>query len=140
VLLLKIKNLSLKYRLPLRTETSVASLNLVPWNPHSFSANLRTSDPELGLHHTQPARKNFIFYIHYSTLLHLSPLRFHCARMLGSNPGMLRLSHRQPDSLTTRLERSTCSNLCIRFYSISKSGPVFMELKYQEKLSVTNAL
>jgi hypothetical protein len=48
-----------------------------------------------------------VFYVHYSTLLHLPPLRFHCVggrRMEGPNPGLLRLWHWQPDALTTRLD------------------------------------
>ncbi len=31
------------------------------------------------------------FHVLYSSLLHLPPLRFHCVRMLGSNPGLMRL-------------------------------------------------
>ncbi len=48
----------------------------------------------------------FSFYVLYSTLLHLPPLRFHCVglsksrRMMGSNPGLLWLWQWQPDALT----------------------------------------
>jgi hypothetical protein len=43
----------------------------------------------------------FFMYVLYSTLLHLPPLTFHCVQ--GSNPGQLRLWHRLPDALATRL-------------------------------------
>jgi hypothetical protein len=44
------------------------------------------------------------FYALYSTLLHLPPPQNPlCQKMLGSNPGLLRLRHWQSDSLTTRL-------------------------------------
>jgi hypothetical protein len=45
-----------------------------------------------------------IFYVQYSTLLHLPPLRFQCRRMLGSNPGQLRLLHWMSDALITGLD------------------------------------
>jgi hypothetical protein len=45
-------------------------------------------------------------YVLYSTLLHLPfPADFYCVRrMLGSNPGLLRLWNRQSDALTARLD------------------------------------
>ncbi len=50
----------------------------------------------------------FYFYVRYSTLLHLPPLRFPCAAAAWcsdrSNPGLLRLWHWQPDALTTRID------------------------------------
>ncbi len=45
---------------------------------------------------------DFVFYVLCSTLHHLPPLRFHCVgRMLGSNPGLLRLRHWQSEAVTT---------------------------------------
>ncbi len=44
----------------------------------------------------------FKMYVLYSTLLHLPPLRFN-RRMLGLNPGQLRLRHWLSDALATRL-------------------------------------
>jgi hypothetical protein len=41
--------------------------------------------------------KGIFFYLLYSTLLYLPPLRFHCVYCL-------RLRHWQPDALTTRLD------------------------------------
>jgi hypothetical protein len=46
----------------------------------------------------------FNFYVQYSTLLHLPPLRFQCRRMLASNPGQLRLRHWMSDALITGLD------------------------------------
>jgi hypothetical protein len=41
-----------------------------------------------------------IFYVIYSTLLHLRPLRFQCVGvMLGLNPGLLRIRHWQLDAV-----------------------------------------
>ncbi len=58
----------------------------------------------LVLRHQMRVSNYFVnsFYSVYSTLLHFPPLRFHCIGgcMLGSNPGLLRLSHRQSDALT----------------------------------------
>jgi hypothetical protein len=52
-----------------------------------------------------PSCTSLFFFVLYSTLLHLPPLRFHCADgMLGSNPGPLQLVHWQSDALTTRLD------------------------------------
>jgi hypothetical protein len=51
-------------------------------------------------------KKDFLYYlctVFHSTLLHLPPLRIPL-RMLGSNPGLLRLWHCQSDALTTRLD------------------------------------
>ncbi len=54
----------------------------------------------------------FFFYVLYSTLIHLPPLRFHCVggSCMGSNPGLLRLRHWQPDALTTRLKISSTNS------------------------------
>ncbi len=47
----------------------------------------------------------FSFYVWYSTLLHLPPLRFHCVRgCWNRTPGQLRLRHWLSDALTTRLD------------------------------------
>ncbi len=50
-------------------------------------------------------RGDFYFALLYSTLLHLLPFRIHCvgARMLGSNPGQLRLRNWLPEALTIQL-------------------------------------
>ncbi len=45
-----------------------------------------------------------IFWILFSTLLHLPPLISVCRRMPGSNPGQLQLAHWLSDALTTRLD------------------------------------
>jgi hypothetical protein len=46
----------------------------------------------------------FFFYVLPSTLLHsAAPQILLCRRMLGSNPGLLRLRHWQSDALTTQL-------------------------------------
>jgi hypothetical protein len=49
---------------------------------------------------------NFIFYVLYSILLHLTPpLRFHgVGRMLGLHPRLLQFWHWLTDALTTRLD------------------------------------
>jgi hypothetical protein len=45
------------------------------------------------------------FYVRYSTLLHLPPLRFHCVGGCWDlNPEQLRLRHWLSDALTTRLD------------------------------------
>jgi hypothetical protein len=59
------------------------------------------------LHHTTDLILINIFFVLYSTLLHLPPLRFHCAEGCwdrSSNPGPLQLVHWQTDAKTTRLD------------------------------------
>jgi hypothetical protein len=47
----------------------------------------------------------FIFFVLYSTLLHLPPLRFHCdGGCWDRTQGLLQLRHRQLDALATRLD------------------------------------
>jgi hypothetical protein len=47
----------------------------------------------------------WIFYVRYSTLLHLPHLRFHCVGgCLHRNPGLLRPWHWKPDALTAWLD------------------------------------
>ncbi len=54
----------------------------------------------------------FFFYVLYSTLLHLPPLRFHCVGYAGiETMGLLRLWHRLSDALTTRLDLISPKNL-----------------------------
>ncbi len=47
----------------------------------------------------------FFFIVLYSTLLHLPPLRLNCVgpKILGSNPGQMRLCNWQSDALSTQL-------------------------------------
>jgi hypothetical protein len=49
-----------------------------------------------------------IFYVFYSTLLHLPPLRFHCVEGCWdrNRPRLLRLWHWQSDALANRLEKA----------------------------------
>ncbi len=59
----------------------------------------KTSDSSRGLFWI------FSFYVWYSTLLHLPPLRFHCVGGCWiRTPGQLRLRHWLSDALTTRLD------------------------------------
>ncbi len=50
-------------------------------------------------------KKVFFSYVRYSTLLHLCRLSIPlCRRIVGTNPGLLWLWHRQPATLTTQLD------------------------------------
>ncbi len=76
------------------------------------------------------------FYVLYSTLLCLPPLRFHC---VGGCWGLLRLRHWQSDALPTRLDLIHRLNLIHKIYcwilgELKLIFEVFYRLSEQEKM------
>ncbi len=113
-------------------------VNLEPLSEDAIIDNLHTR-----FKHDQIYVSFFPFYVRYSTLLHLPPLRFHCVGgFWDRTQGLLRRWHWQPDALTMHsISQKNNKKSLFRFTSLlgSKSFSDFVSSRDEQYCSSIGA-